>query len=117
MMRYHFYHSREVCSMARWRVREIAEPERWSVRKLAAASGLAYTTVQAIWSNSAKRADLDTLDALAQVLKVQPGDLIAAEPVPPPRRRLRELRGLGKDQWQQMDSTAYLQQERDTWDG
>ncbi len=104
--------------MARWRVREIAEPERWSARKLAAASGLAYTTVQAIWSNSAKRADLATLDALAQVLKVQPGDLIAAEPVPAPqRRRLRELRGLGKEQWQQVNSTAYLKQERDAWDG
>lgn len=64
--------------MARWRVREIAEPERWSARKLAAASGLAYTTVQGIWSNKSRRADLDTLDAIARVLKVQPGDLIGA---------------------------------------
>ncbi len=64
--------------MARWRVREIAEPERWSARKLAAASGLAYTTVQGIWSNKSRRADLDTLEAIARVLKVQPGELIGA---------------------------------------
>ena len=62
--------------MARWRLREIAEPERWNAKKLAEATGLAYNTVWGIWTNNAKRADLDTLDTLAGVLKVAPNDLI-----------------------------------------
>ena len=62
--------------MARWRLREIAEPERWNARKLAQATGLAYNTVWGIWTNTTRRADLDTLDKLAEVLKVQPNDLI-----------------------------------------
>ncbi len=65
--------------MARWRVREIAEPERWNAKKLAEATGLAYGTVYAIWTNQATRADLKTMSALARVLKVAPGDLIVAE--------------------------------------
>ena len=36
---------------------------------------------------------------------------------PPPRRSIRELRGLGKESWRQIDTTAYLRQERDAWDG
>lgn len=65
--------------MIRWRVREIAEPERWNAKKLAEASGLAYGTVYAIWTNQATRADLKTLAALARVLKVQPGELLESE--------------------------------------
>lgn len=64
--------------MARWRLREIAEPERWNARKLAQATGLAYNTVWGIWTNSTRRADLDTLEKLAELLKVQPGDLIGS---------------------------------------
>ncbi len=59
--------------MARWQLREIAEPERWTARKLALATGLAYNTVWAIWTDHAKRADLATIDALARVLKVKTG--------------------------------------------
>ncbi len=62
--------------MARWRLREIAEPERWNARKLAQATGLAYNTVWGIWTNTTRRTDLDTLDKLAAVLKVQPNDLL-----------------------------------------
>ena len=58
-----------------WRLREIAEPERWNAKKLAEATGLAYTSVWGIWTNRSKRADLDTLAALARVLKIRPGDL------------------------------------------
>jgi len=68
--------------MARWRVREIAEPERWSARRLAREAGLAYTTVQAIWSNTSRRADLDTLEKLARVLQVEPGQLIGPGDAP-----------------------------------
>ncbi len=62
--------------MAEWRLREIAEPERWNAKKLAEATGLAYRTVWGIWANRSRRADLDTLAALARVLKVEPGELI-----------------------------------------
>jgi DNA-binding Xre family transcriptional regulator len=62
--------------MAFWRLQAIAKPERWSARALAKASGLAYTTVWGIWSGKAKRADLETLQALADVLGIQPGELI-----------------------------------------
>ena len=71
--------------MARWRLRDIAEPERWSARKLARATGLAYTTVWGIWTNTTRRADLATLDKLAAVLKVQPNDLLGPG-IQPPRR-------------------------------
>jgi len=46
----------------------------------------------------------------------EPSTADAAERVPG-KRNLRELRGLGKEHWQAIDSTAYLQQERDAWDG
>ncbi len=63
-------------SMARWRLRDIAEPERWTARKLAIETGLAYNTVWGIWANRSQRADLGTLDTLARVLKIKPGELI-----------------------------------------
>ncbi len=67
--------------MARWRVREFAEPARRNVKKLAEASGLAYGTVYAIWTSQATRVDFTTLDALARVLKVEPGELIGTEEI------------------------------------
>ena len=62
--------------MVHWRLREIAEPERWNPKKISDATGLAYNTVWGIWTNRSKRADLDTLMALAKLLGVQPGELI-----------------------------------------
>lgn len=62
--------------MARWRLREIAEPQRWTARKLALETGLAYNTVWGIWRNKTRRADLDTLEALAKALKINPNELI-----------------------------------------
>lgn len=62
--------------MVRWRLKEIAEPERWNPHNLSAATGLAYTTVYNMWENRTKRADLDTIGKLADVLKVAPGDLL-----------------------------------------
>ena len=76
--------------MARWKVKEIAAPERWTARKLAIATGLAYGTVYHIWRNEAKRADLSTLDAIAQVLGVQPGDLLGPDPPDGPGLRPRK---------------------------
>ena len=65
--------------MAHWRVRHIAEPERWSARKLALATRLAHNTVWGIWTNRSKCADLETLEKIARVLKVAPGDLIGPD--------------------------------------
>jgi DNA-binding Xre family transcriptional regulator len=62
--------------MAYWRLREIAEPERWTARKLAIATGLAYNTVWSMWTGKTRRADLDTMMALAKVLNIHPRDLI-----------------------------------------
>ena len=62
--------------MVRWRLKELAEPERWNPHNLAAATGLAYTTVYNMWENRTRRADLDTIDALARALKVEPGALL-----------------------------------------
>lgn len=63
--------------MVRWRLKEIAEPERWNPHNLSEATGLSYTTVWSIWTNRTKRADLETIDALARVLKIEPGALLA----------------------------------------
>lgn len=62
--------------MVRWRLKELAETERWNSHNLAEATGLSYTTVWGIWNNRTRRADLDTIEKLADALKVQPGDLI-----------------------------------------
>ena len=35
----------------------------------------------------------------------------------PPKRRILELRGLGKEVWRGMDAQAYVDQERDSWNG
>ena len=70
----------------RWRVREIAEPERWNAKKLAESTGLAYGTVYAIWTNQATRADLKTIEALARVLNVRPGDLLTWDAEEPEER-------------------------------
>lgn len=68
--------------MAHWRLQALAKPERWTARKLAAATGLAYTTVWGLWSGNAERADLRTLQRLADVLGRQPGELIGGGDAP-----------------------------------
>ena len=35
----------------------------------------------------------------------------------PEARSILELRGLGKEMWRSIDSTAYLAEERNAWDG
>ena len=44
--------------------------------KLAEATGVAYGTSYPIWTNTATRADLKTVAAIARVLRVEPGDLL-----------------------------------------
>lgn len=33
-----------------------------------------------------------------------------------PKRSIMEFKGLGKEMWRQIDTTAYIQAERDSWD-
>lgn len=61
--------------MVRWRLKEQAQPDRWTARKLSIATGMSYNSIWAIWSGKAKRADLETLDKLCEVLSLEPGDL------------------------------------------
>lgn len=68
--------------MAFWRLQELAKPERWSARKLSTETGLAYTTVWGIWSGTAKRADLETLQKLADALGIHPKELIGTDTAP-----------------------------------
>jgi DNA-binding Xre family transcriptional regulator len=63
--------------MVTWRLKEIAAPERWNAHTLAEATGLNYMTVHGIWTNKTRRADLDTMEKLARVLKIQPGELLS----------------------------------------
>lgn len=69
--------------MVRWRLKEIAEPERWNPHNLAEAADLNYNTVWGIWHNRTKRADLETIDKITRVLKVEPGELLARVEEPP----------------------------------
>ena len=41
-------------------------------------------------------------------------DLLGVE-TPSPKRRLSELRGLGKEIWQDIDAQEYVDQMRDEW--
>ncbi len=70
-----------------FRLRELLEgrEEPLSLAKLARESGLSYATVHAIYHNDTARVDLSSLDALAAVLGVGPGDLL--ERVPEKRSR------------------------------
>jgi DNA-binding Xre family transcriptional regulator len=72
--------------MARFRVKELAEEQGLTITKLhqkalrlSPETTLAYNTVQAIWNNKTKRPDLDTLDAIAKALDVEPGQLIVRD--------------------------------------
>jgi transcriptional regulator with XRE-family HTH domain len=62
--------------MAHFRLKDVAERERWSARRISRDSGLSYTAVQGVWSNRAKRVNLDTLQRLADTIGVSVRELI-----------------------------------------
>ncbi len=69
--------------MARFRVKEIAEAQGMTTADLhrrtlflTPASKISYQTVRSLWRNETQRPSLDTLDAVARALGVNPGDLI-----------------------------------------
>ena len=51
---------------------------------------------------------LRLLEAIAQ--------LVQRETVSKPQRSIRELRGLGKEVWKNVDAQEYVNQERDPWE-
>jgi len=63
----------------RLRLKEVADPLRWNPHSIAHASGLAYSTVYAIWTGKARRIDLDTIKTLCNTLDILPSDLISIE--------------------------------------
>lgn len=66
-------------------------------------------------------------DVLSRAQQLEPADQLrlAEELVARIRRQLssagqrsiRELRGLGKEVWEEIDAQAYVDMERDSWDG
>ena len=72
--------------MARLRVRELAETKKLNMSRLQRATGLTMNMVRRYWYNTAdgkeegealKEVQLNALEAIANVLDVEPGDLIA----------------------------------------
>jgi DNA-binding Xre family transcriptional regulator len=66
--------------MIRLRISEVAKEKGISMRKLAKEAGIAYNTLRLIYRNPYRDISLYTLDAIAHVLGVPPGDLIESIP-------------------------------------
>lgn len=64
---------------ARFRLREMLEAAGMSQTQLARDSGVSFATVNRICTNATEQVSLKTLDAIAAVLGIQPGDLIEGE--------------------------------------
>jgi DNA-binding Xre family transcriptional regulator len=62
--------------MIRLRISEVAKEKGISMRKLAKEAGIAYNTLRLIYRNPHRDISLYTLDSIARVLGVPPGDLI-----------------------------------------
>lgn len=67
--------------MVKWFVRELAERAGIrSAHELAKRAGLYRTSVYPIWKGTAKRADLETLARLCELLEVPVGQLLVYMP-------------------------------------
>ena len=64
---------------ARFRLAELLEERGMSQSELARRSGITFATVNAMARNRTDGVKLETLDRLARVLGVEPGDLIATD--------------------------------------
>ena len=62
-----------------WKVKEVAEERGLNAHQLAQRAELAYTTVRGVWHNESTRVDMQTLQKLARVLQVEPGELIGRD--------------------------------------
>lgn len=63
-----------------FRLREALERAGMSQNELARRSGVSFPTINAMCSNKTRGVQLETLDAIAAVLGVPPGELIEREP-------------------------------------
>jgi putative transcriptional regulator len=63
----------------RFRLSSVLEATGTSQRELARRSGVSLVTINAIANNRTTRVDLATLDALCDVLDVDPGELLERE--------------------------------------
>ena len=74
-----------------FRLREVmtARDPTLSIRRVALDAGLTYETVHNVYQNKTARVDLATLDALANALDCQPGELIGRQG---PAKRARPTR-------------------------
>ena len=76
--------------MARLQVKELAAARGLNMSQLQRQSGLTMGMIRRYWYNEGKdgrlqEVNLDALDRLAQILGVQPGDLIVGEDRAPSR--------------------------------
>ena len=51
-----------------------------------------------------------------RLLEMTAHDLALTAPLPPPKRSILELRGLGKEIWQGIDAQTYVDGLREEWD-
>lgn len=72
-------------------------------------SGMTYDRILDLTKRLEPAEQLRLLEALAQSLRQN----LAARP----RGSILELRGLGKEVWQNVDVDAYINRERNSWDG
>lgn len=64
------------------------------------------------------RASIKRLNAAEQLkLLEELAALVRREMAHKPQRSILELRGLGKEIWQNIDAQRYVDQERDSWNG
>lgn len=69
-----------IIAKRRFRVDEIAKQKGYtSISSLQKVSGVTYPTLHAIWNNRTQAPDFETLEKIAQALKVTVKDLIADE--------------------------------------
>jgi len=61
------------------RVREIRLRMGWSQQELADRAGVSQASIANLESGNTRRVDFDMLDAIAEALGVQPGDLIVKD--------------------------------------
>lgn len=64
----------------RFRLLDVLEERQLSQRELARRSGVSPTTINRMCANLTAQVSLATLDALAKVLDVEPGELLEREP-------------------------------------
>ena len=65
---------------ARFRLRELLDEAGISQSEIARRAGVSFATVNRLCTNATSQVSLETLDRLAVVLDLEPGELIEREP-------------------------------------